>query len=152
MGSFRTRSMEDNCQIRPIHAGPDNSACESFSPVHQQTTFRASKFRLQTSSEQQRWIACSRQPQLREHISTHEAAVPHRVAVTSFSLGDAGSSSSSRASSAKQPGSAKASVPSSSKSSMIDFDLTYTYVENWKDSGFVPTITVGSVFTLTEER
>lgn len=151
MGSFRTRSMEHNCHMRPIHAGLHHSACESFSPVHQQTTFRASTFRLQTSPEQQRLIACSRQPQLREHNSTHEAAVPHRVAVTSFSLGDAGSSSS-RASSAKQPGSANASAPSSSRSSMLDFDLTYTYVENWKDSGFVPTITVGSVFTLTKER
>ena len=144
MGSFCTLSMEDNSHMRPLHAERHYPACDSFSPAHQQTTFRASTFRLQTSPGQQRWSLSSRQPQLREYISTH-------VAVNSFLLSDEGSNSN-RARSVKQPGSAKASAPSSSKSSSLDLSLTYTSVGSWEDSGFVPIITVGSVFALAEER
>ena len=143
--------MEDNSHMRPVHAGCLYSACEPSSPARQQTTFTVSAFCLQTSSVQQRWAPSSRQPQLRKHLSTLEAAVPHEVIVTSFSLSDAGSSSN-RTSSAKQPGSAKASAPSSRRSSRPDFTLSCVIDKKCGDSGILPVITVGSVFTLAEER
>ena len=139
--------MKDNSHMQPMHAECHYSACKCFCPAHQQTTFTASTFRLQTSSGQQRWPPSGRQPQFWKHSSTSEAAVPHKEAVTSFSLGDAGSSSN-RASSAKQPGSAKGSAPSSSRSSRPDFTMCCVLDKNLGDSGIVPVITVGSVFTL----
>ena len=136
--------------MRPKYAECHYSASACSSRAHQQTTFTAFTFRLQRYG-QQRWAFSSRQPQFRKRLSALEAAVPHKVAVTRFSLGDAGSRSN-RARSAKQPGLAKASAPSSSRGSEPDVCLTYGLIENWADSGFVPIITAGSVFTVAEER
>ena len=129
------------------------SAEESSRPIDHPVSFTASTIRLhRASAERCKAAVPGCQPVGLYQASKAEDGASHKIAVGGFCLLDE-SSKDPMPSIAKQPRLTLISTPESREGARTDFAMKYTLISGEEpDKGFVPLITVGSVFVLIKMR